>query len=209
MPGKPLDKPYMHKLGKEGNAWVRECLELTKVFDNDETFTRDVLAKTNLEKGEVYIAIAAVEHDEALTGGQPLKWGRFQLGSHNMDMQAEILLAKLKQVANECGSISIVNEDFMPIHNEPVEKYPASEIYQLHKQFLYIKNLSNIETASELVDHLCHNFLLSAYIVPSKDVPSKNTLSNADADKLADSVIGIINFAYDGETFTLWLSNSY
>jgi len=135
----------MYILGKDGTAWIQETLELTAPYDNDETFSREVLSKVNLDEGEAYIAIATAEHHEAVTNNLPLKYGRLPLGSHNIDMQADVLLGKLKQIESERGPISIVVEDVMPNPNGPVDKYLESEVYHLYKQYLYIKKLWTLD----------------------------------------------------------------
>jgi len=58
---------------------------------------------------------------------------------------------------------------------------------------------------SELIHHLDIDWILRAYIIHAKDTPANNVLGNVDAERLASAVLGIANFAYDSETYILWV----
>jgi hypothetical protein len=196
-----VNKPYLQKLDHIGTAWVRECLE------NGEAFSKIVLSEVSLDKGAVYLAVATPEHEEAAKGNRPLKWGALSSEVISTNQQAGLLLDELRRLKAEYDSLAIVVEDNLMQPGHPLLKFPDTRLYQIKNRYLHSKNLSAIHGAADLDKHLSQSsgYPLDAFIIAERSLPENEIIDEGDAESMASSVLGIINFAYDNETYTLWL----
>lgn len=199
-----MEESYFYKLDNTGKVWVRECLE------NGEAFSKVVLSIVNLEKGSAYVAVAIPEHQKAVKDHRPLRWGALPLGVINTKAQTNMLFHALKQLEEEHGPLTVVSEDNLWYPNDKAPKTlqsPTGELYQFKNRYLYSQNLSKILSPTDLTSSLQGSWLLNAFLILEENMPHNKNLTDQDAQRLASSVLGIINFAYDGETYTLWTSN--
>lgn len=200
MVGQLLDKPYFDELGERGIAWVRECLE------NGEGLSRIVLSKADLTEGHTYIAVAVHEHAVAIAGNRPLNHGAINRSAIDTEPQLQMLIDKLRELEKKTGPLTVLVEDNLRHPSDPVERLPRLPTYQFRDRYLYAQNLLDIRFGYDFeVLGQSSGYPLNAFVVLSRTLPTNTHWSDSYAEKLASAVIGIINFAYDGETYTLWV----
>jgi len=201
---KTIDKPYFYELNSAGIAWVRDCLEGGRVL------SKIVLSKVSHDNGKVFIAIATPEHNEAAQHNQPLRWGTAKIGVPFYTVyQTAMLFHALKQLEEKYGPLAVAVEDDLTSGDPKAEEALAKQLYKVEDQYLNIKTVSGIMNPKELINHLEQSigYPLNAFVIPEKAIPDHKNLSGSDIEGMASSVLGIINFAYDGETYTLWIGD--
>jgi hypothetical protein len=201
MAGNPVDKPYFEDLGDFGTNWVHECLE------KGTTFAKLVQSEMNLEKGNTLIAITMREQASAIAEKQSLDWATTH-GSDGVDVQRMMLLEKLRELEKDRGSLVVVGID--DVRDITPEKYTSPSLpYIKYKDlYLYWQRVSEIKSYQDFaVLEMTVRYSNNDFIVPLNDLPHGNRLTDEEATSLAASVVAIVNSAYHGETFTIWVKN--
>lgn len=195
-------QPYFQKLDGDGITWVQQCLE------QGEAFAQAVLSKVDLNKGTVSIIVARKEHQASITENRPLSWGTTLDRVVQTDIQSSLLFQKLKVLEKEHGQLAIVLEDNLRHPGDKsLGKFPKKQLFQIGNRYLHVKSLATIRDSIELSHYLnwSSGYPLNAFAVIQSVIPDRLSLNEADVNNLAAGVQGIINGAYDNETYTLWL----
>lgn len=200
-----MEEPHFQEIGAEGIAWVRECLE------SGELLSHAVLSNINLDNGVLFLAITTDEHRIAASNHHPFGQGALTSKVISTKLPAKLLLERLSTIEKNSNLLAIIVEDNLRDLGDPIlENYQTGKRYILRDKFLNIMDIASIQTPDDLVKLLNQSsgYPLNAFVVLAKDVPEKGSLSVADIETLASSTNAIINFAFDGETYTLWLAHS-
>jgi len=200
MVGKALDKPYFKDLGQFGIAWTHECLE------NGEAFSRRVLSSVDLNGGNTSVVVAVQQHQTAIASKKPLSQGSINRTAIDTNLQSPMVVDRLKKLEAKYGPLVILVEDNLRYPSDPIQRHQRHTRYEFKNRYLYRQQILEPVNAQTL-DILAQSsfYPLNAFLTPQQVVPDSKQLSDSDAEKIAANVIAIINAAYDGESYTIWV----
>lgn len=200
-----MDESYFQKLDAKGAAWVRDCLE------SGEALSHAMLSKANLDEGTALLAITTTEHRDAVSNDHPFNQGVLNQKVVYTDLPAGLLLKELRELEDRSGPLAVVVEDNLTSPGDPILKsHLTGRLNRFNDKFLNTKNVATIQTAKDLIGHLNQSsgHPLNAFVVPLENIPDRQEFEQSDINGMASSALAVINFAYDNETYILWLASS-
>jgi hypothetical protein len=204
--------PHLHDLGAEGIAWTLSQL------DQGLDISARLLKAQQLEYGKALLTVATDEHYKAAHNLKPVKSG--VTTNHIIDTteQAAVLLKPLRELSQQYGPLTIITENNLASPGDRIVRNPGDfligtmykyEGHIFHR--LAIDRPMSKDRLDKFFRWSSDGYPLNAFIVPTSvlgSYPAANDLpelSSEVLDNISKSTKAIINSAYDGEAYSIWL----
>ena len=196
-----MSEPQVYNLDSKGREWTRKSLEMGGIL------SREVQSINDLKMGETSVVLCTWEQEMAVSK-KSIEHGTIQSRLINSEPAAEAILKIVTHMEKERGQLAVVVEDDLMRPGDPATRDDETALYTLGRTVIHCRWLDELKTAKNLDHYLAQSasgYPLNAFLVPIADLPAKGELDEKDIKKVANSVRGIINTAFDRESYTIWI----
>lgn len=207
--------PFLHDLGSAGIEWTKQQL------DNGLAISHVARSMLPLESGRTFLSVATDEHREAVLRGHRIEHGTSNGRVIYTDDQSKLVTRAIRDLERDYGPISLIVEDEIrevvdthlpgPIKESlyQIESWSNQKPHIVHR--LDISHALSAARLNEFIGWSSGGYTLNAFILPTEALgeppaPDKiPILTEEEINTIVQSTRAVVNSAYDGETYSLWL----